>query len=100
MAYVTNDLGKYRVWLYDMQRGKSRCIQKGGYKSLEQKNDVSFPLLAWHPSGRMLAMMREFKGKIWLDFYEPGRKGKRWQRAEFFYFRITSYNVCYTKLLR
>ena len=92
VAYVTNDLGKYRVWLYDMKTEKSKCIQKGGYKSLEQKNDKSFPLITWHPSGRMLAMVREFKGKIWLDYYEPGKKKKKWERFEFFYFdKVTSF---------
>ncbi len=93
VAYVTNDIGKYRVWHYDMSTGKSTCIQKGGYKSLERINDCSFPLLAWHPSGRLLAMIREHKGQIWLDYYEPGKKKKRWTRTPFFYFeKVTSFS--------
>jgi len=84
IAYVTNDLGKYRVRLHDTRSEKSRKIMKGGYKSVEQKNDVSFPLLAWHPTGKILAVMREHKGFIWLDLYDITEK--KWTRSKFFYF--------------
>jgi hypothetical protein len=84
VAYVTNDIGKYRVWLYDMKTKKSKRILKGGYKSIEQKNDLSFPLLAWHPSGKILAMMREKQGKVFLDYYNVNDKKK--DESKFFYF--------------
>jgi hypothetical protein len=84
VAYVTNDIGKYRVWLYDMKTKKSKRIMKGGYKSIEQKNDLSFPLLAWHPSGRILAIMKEKKGKVYLDYYNVNDRKK--EESKFFYF--------------
>jgi len=84
LAYVTNDIGKYRVWLYDLQKKKKKRILSGGYKSLEQKNDLSFPLLAWHPSGRILAVMKEKKGKVYLDYYNVAEKKK--EENKFFYF--------------
>lgn len=91
VAFVTNDIGKYRVWLYNMQTKKIKRIARGGYKSLEQKNDLSFPLLAWHPSGRNLAIMREFKGNVWLDFYDVNEK--KLERTRFFYFdKVTSFS--------
>ncbi|MEP7168144.1 MAG: hypothetical protein ABI855_02115 [Bacteroidota bacterium] len=84
IAYVTNDIGKYKVWLYDIDKKKSKRIMKGGYKSLEQKNDVSFPILAWHPSGKILAIMKEKKGKVYLDYYNVNEKKK--EENKFFYF--------------
>lgn len=84
VAYVTNDIGKYRVWLYDMKTKKNKRILKGGYKSIEQKNDVTFPLLGWHPSGRTLAIMLEKQGKVYLDYYNVNDKKK--DESKFFYF--------------
>ncbi len=84
LAFVTNDMGKYRVWLYDLKTKKKKRILKGGYKSIEQKNDLSFPLLAWHPSGRVLAIMKEKKGKVYLDYYNVSDKKK--EESKFFYF--------------
>ncbi|HKR04959.1 MAG TPA: hypothetical protein VJY62_10010 [Bacteroidia bacterium] len=84
LAYVTNDIGKYRIWLYDLNTKKKKRLMKGGYKSVEQKNDLSFPLLAWHPSGRILAIMKEKKGKVYLDYYNVNEKKK--EENKFFYF--------------
>ncbi|MFI5220294.1 MAG: hypothetical protein ACHQNT_12490 [Bacteroidia bacterium] len=84
LAFVTNDIGKYRVWLYERNTKKRKCILKGGYKSLEQKNDLSFPVLAWHPSGQVLTIMREKKGQVYLDNYNVS--SKKTVHDKFFYF--------------
>lgn len=84
LAYVTNDIGKYRVWLYDRNSKRKKCILKGGYKSIEQRNDLSYPLLAWHPSGRMLAIMREKKGLVYIDNYNVS--DKKMVEDKFFYY--------------
>ncbi|MBN8702218.1 MAG: hypothetical protein J0M08_04080 [Bacteroidetes bacterium] len=62
-AYVTNELGQYKVWLYDATTNKKNRIVKGGNK-IERINDNSFPLLAWHPSGKILTIILERKGII------------------------------------
>lgn len=85
IAYVTNDLGKYKVWLYDVRSKKRKRIAKGGYKSVNQTMDLSYPTLAWHPSGRYLSAIKEKKGKLWLDYYTFGKKIKR-ETNKFFYF--------------
>jgi len=84
LAYVSNDLGKYRVYITDVSSGKRKKVLKDSYKSLERITDYSFPLLAWHPTGSYLTVMREKKGKIWLEYYPVG-KGKV-EKSEFFYF--------------
>ncbi len=85
VAYVTNNLGKYKVWLYDTRKNKCKRIAKGGYKSQTQITDLSFPAIAWHPSGRYLTAIKEKKGKIWMDYYTPGKRSKR-ETTKFFYF--------------
>lgn len=67
-ALVTNETGKYKVWLKDLNSGKLKKIYTGGYK-LDEKIDYSYPILTWHPSGRFLTMVLEKKGLIWLYFY-------------------------------
>ncbi len=70
LAYTTNEMGRYTVWLYDQQKERSNRIFRGGYK-LDEKTDYSYPLLAWHPAGHTLAFILESKGGIWLHYFEP-----------------------------
>jgi len=67
-AYTTNEIGKYKVYLFDNETKKVKKIIKSGYK-LEEKTDYSYPLLAWHPSGKVLSIIFEAKGKIFLYHY-------------------------------
>ncbi|MBN4061900.1 hypothetical protein JYU20_01720 [Bacteroidales bacterium AH-315-I05] len=74
-AFITNELGKNKVWLYDLERGKKKKVFKLGYK-LERINDYSNPLLGWHPSGNILAIIHEKKGQILLTYYVLDEKKK------------------------
>jgi Tol biopolymer transport system component len=66
---VTNESGKYKVWLHNIQTGKIKKLYVDGFK-LDEKIDESYPLLAWHPSGAVLAMVLEKKGLLWLYLYD------------------------------
>lgn len=78
LAYVTNELGRYKVWMYDMRKNKRKVILKGGYKSLSNQLDDSYPLIDWHPAGKYVTMITENKGFTWLNNYYPstGKKEK------------------------
>ncbi len=65
IAYVSNDEGKIRLWLEDLQNGKKKRIFSTGYRS-DENIDASFPLLAWHPNSEILSFIIEEKGKIQL----------------------------------
>lgn len=86
LAWVTNELGKFKVWMHDVRSKKTRRVSRGGYKSVNQAQDLSFPTLAWHPSGRYLAAIKERKGKLWLDYYTPGKRKIKRETNKFFYF--------------
>lgn len=73
VAYVEYNLNEFRVFIYDVKRGKRRRIYKGGYK-IATYPDRSFPVLAWHPNNRILAFITEEKGFTWLYFYDKQKK--------------------------
>lgn len=84
VAYVSNDIGKYRVHISDLQSGKTRRVVKGGYRSLQRRPDFSFPLLAWHPTGQHLTVMRERKGNIWMEYHKTDRTKPHREKFQYF----------------
>ncbi|MBN3035711.1 MAG: PD40 domain-containing protein [Bacteroidales bacterium] len=68
-AYVANHSGQYRLWLQELGSGKKKKLVKGGFR-LDEKVDYSYPLLAWHPSGRELAVIVERKGEPHLYYFD------------------------------
>ncbi len=68
VAYATHYLGIYKVIIRNTETGKKRRVYRGGYR-LSDRPDYSYPLIAWHPSGRVLSFLVERKGEIWLYFY-------------------------------
>ena len=73
MAYVTNDMGQYRIWLRDLETGKQKRIFRREQK-LEQIQDYSYPVMAWHPSGDILLFIYEEKGGIKMTYYDIPKK--------------------------
>lgn len=69
LAYTSNELGKYKIFLYDLVREKKKRLMKKGVM-IDTKTDYSYPLLAWHPTGKLLAIMIEEKGLPRLYFYD------------------------------
>ncbi|MBG16685.1 MAG: hypothetical protein CL853_10075 [Crocinitomicaceae bacterium] len=77
-SFTTNQLGQYKVFLYEIEKKKKRKIAKGSHK-LNRIPDYSFPNLAWHPNGKVLAFIEEKKGNLVLNLYntETRKKTKR-----------------------
>ncbi len=82
-TFVTNETGKYKVWIHNMNSGKIKKLFTGGYK-LEEKIDYSYPILTWHPSGEVLTMVTEKKGLIWIYFYNVD--DRKWTHQNIFGF--------------
>ena len=90
IAYSTNDLGQYKIWLYDCRTRKNTVIFKREHR-LDQITDYSYPLLAWHPSGELLSFINEYKGKILFNLYEINTENIT--STELFYFdKIVDYS--------
>jgi WD40 repeat protein len=69
IAYVDNILGEYKVFTYNISQKKKKKVVRHGYK-IAQNSDFSYPLLAWHPNNRTLAMILEDKGFVWIYFMD------------------------------
>jgi hypothetical protein len=75
VLYTTNELGQYKIWLYDIQKQKAKRILKAGVK-IDRITDHSFPLLAWHPSGKIFSYIEEKKSYLVMTTYELETKEK------------------------
>jgi WD40 repeat protein len=77
-AYQTNEIGKNRIYIKTNEEKKGKRIFRLGH-SLDQINDYSFPLLAWHPSSKIFSYITEEKGTIRLYFYDLEEKKAEWK---------------------
>ena len=68
MAYVENQLGRYRVKVLDTLTGKTKKIYAKETKMMRLQ-DYSFPTIQWHPSGNALSFFSEVKGEMKLFIY-------------------------------
>jgi len=59
IAFVRMQRGQTKVFLHEDQTGKLKKISRIGER-LEQIEDITYPSLAWHPSGQALAMTSEY----------------------------------------
>ena len=73
LAYVENQLGRYRIKVLDTLTGKVTKIFAKETK-MERIQDYSFPVLDWHPSGNSLAFFSEVKGELKLYIYSFSSK--------------------------
>ncbi len=69
VLYTTNEMGQNKIWLYDVQKNKSKRIYKADHK-IDRINDYSYPLVAWHPSGKLFSFIIERKGYIVMKTYD------------------------------
>ncbi|MCK9205580.1 MAG: hypothetical protein M0P66_00570 [Salinivirgaceae bacterium] len=90
ISYVTNQDGQYAIWLYNTQTRRTKKILRRENK-LEQITDYSYPLLAWHPTSKVLTYIYERKGLIWLDFYTL-ETGETVHRELFYLDKVLDYS--------
>ncbi len=90
VAYVTNHMGKYKIWLYNDKTGKHKKILTREHK-LDQITDYSYPILAWHPSGHVLTFIIEEKGGIVMYYKTFGEK-KFTKRNILYFDKILNYS--------
>lgn len=73
LAYVTNDLGRKRIWLYEQATGKQKIIFRAEPR-LPLESDKTYPVIAWHPSGKILTYINEDKAALVMYFYRINDK--------------------------
>jgi hypothetical protein len=70
VAYATDELGKWKVHLQDLEEEKTKVIQKGGFKTKALVTDYSYPLIAFDPYGKGLTIIWEKRDKIKMTQYD------------------------------
>jgi Tol biopolymer transport system component len=83
IAYVTNDWGRKKIWLYDQTTGKQKVVFRAEPR-FEQVTDNTYPVLAWHPTGRILTYITDEKADLVMYFYRIEEKST--ERRNLLYF--------------
>jgi len=69
VAYISNEIGKKRVYIQDVDGKNRKVILKNGFKNIFQATDYNYPLLAWSPNGAVLAVIYEKRDEIKILLY-------------------------------
>ena len=68
IAFTSNYSGKRKVYLYNISSERKKKLMRLEHR-LEQITDYSYPVLAWHPTGKILSIIAEVKGQLILYLY-------------------------------
>lgn len=91
LAYVSFELASFKVHLYDIAKGSSKVIHKGGFKTYMLVNDYSYPLVAFSPKSRKLGVIYEHKDVVRMIDYNISEKKKEKKDLKAFK-KILSFN--------
>lgn len=70
IAYVLNEIGRYRVYLHDLRTGEREVVFRGGQRNLFQATDYNYPLLEFSPTNQELAILYEKRDRPRLLRYD------------------------------
>ncbi len=59
LAFVTNELGKWRLNVHDFQSGKITTLMKGKHRNPFQNPDYDYPMIEWTEAGDQLVIIYE-----------------------------------------
>ncbi|WP_027419344.1 PD40 domain-containing protein [Crocinitomix catalasitica] len=68
LAYVENQIGRYRIKVYNQETEKTKKLFAAEIK-MERIQDYSFPVIGWHPNGMAIAFFTERKGEVLLNIH-------------------------------
>jgi len=73
IAYVSNDWGKKKIFIYNSTTGKQKAIFRREPK-FEQVTDNTYPVIAWHPNGKILTYINDEKADLVMYFHQVEEK--------------------------
>ncbi|NQV53977.1 MAG: PD40 domain-containing protein [Flavobacteriales bacterium] len=80
LAYVSNDLSKTKLMLYDTQKNQRQKLMRQGHR-LDHMYDLGYPVMDWNPATGELFVITEKGGKLWMYRFDA-EKGKKIARIE------------------
>jgi len=81
VAYISNELGRARVHVRNMETGRRRVAMRIGH-AINDRPDFSYPALAWHPNGEILAIAVERQGRLVLYLHNITTRESDWINME------------------
>jgi len=70
IAYVSNEIGKTKVYVQDVETGERKVVFKNGFRNVIQATDYNYPILAWNPNNFQLAILYERRDVIQLRLHD------------------------------
>lgn len=102
IAYASNNLGRRKIHLIDLEKRKTKVIYRTGWRTITQWTDESTPLIAWSPKSDKVGFIFDKKNIVRLGEYavkkEKGKPTKEFHRIEKFP-KVTSFNYTDNKTL-
>ncbi|MBL7826541.1 MAG: PD40 domain-containing protein [Saprospiraceae bacterium] len=85
LVWVSNDIGKWKLWMLDISSGKRKLLMKGGARNALQATDYNYPVVAWNPDNQHLAVLTERRDqpKLTMVEVEKGKKKREILSPEF-----------------
>lgn len=77
ILYVLNEIGRFSIYVQDIQTGVRTRILKEGFRNPFQATDFNYPLLAWSPNGQEVTMLFERRDLPKLLIYNAITKKTR-----------------------
>ncbi|HMN33489.1 MAG TPA: hypothetical protein PKA54_08950 [Chitinophagaceae bacterium] len=69
IAYVEKANGSFKVFVYDMKFNKQHELLDGGIHANVEIADPNYPLIAWSPNGKRMAILYQAKNKLTLKLF-------------------------------
>ena len=102
IAYASNNLGRLKVHLMDLEKKKNKVIFRVGWRTKTMWTDESTPLVAWNPKGDKVGFIFDKKSIVRFGEYkvakEKGKPRKEIRRIEKFS-KVTSFSYADAKTL-
>ncbi|MFZ1824461.1 MAG: hypothetical protein WAU21_02595 [Chitinophagales bacterium] len=76
IAYVTDDFGKFKVYVQPVDDKKAKKIKKGGLKTHIMATDLNYPLVIWSPDGKVVGVIYEKRARTFVMTYNIDEKKK------------------------
>lgn len=90
ILYVLNEIGRFSIYVQDIQSGDRTRILKEGFRNPFQATDYNYPLLAWSPTGQEVTMLFERRDLPKLLIYNTSTKKTRTDELSTSFQRIHS----------
>ena len=69
LAYTINDIGRWKVLVYNFEDKTTKVIHNGGFRTYSLETDLSNPMLAWEPKGKKLSVVYEKRDDFFINHY-------------------------------